>query len=71
MAIRAKVHTIGGFSAHADQGELIEWLSTFTNNPKVYIVHGEERVSLEFEQIVREKLGLTTYVPHPGEELEI
>lgn len=71
MAIRAKVHTIGGFSAHADQGELLEWLSTFTNNPRVFIVHGEETVSLEFEQIVREKLGLTTYVPHLGEELEL
>ena len=71
MAIRARVHTIGGFSAHADQGELLEWLSTFTNNPQVYIVHGEEAVALEFEQVVREKLGLTTYVPHLGEELEI
>jgi metallo-beta-lactamase family protein len=71
MAIRAKIHTIGGFSAHADQGELIEWLSTFTTNPKVYIVHGEEAVSLEFEQLVREKLGLKTYVPHLGEELEL
>ncbi len=71
MVIRAKVHTIGGFSAHADQGELIEWLSTFTNNPKVFIVHGEESVSLEFEKVVRDKLGLTTYVPHLGEELEI
>ncbi|MCK9226281.1 MAG: MBL fold metallo-hydrolase [Syntrophorhabdaceae bacterium] len=71
MAIRAKVHTIGGFSAHADQGELIEWLSTFTNDPRVYIVHGEEKVSLQFEQIVREKLGLMTYVPYLGEELEI
>lgn len=71
MAIRAKVHTIGGFSAHADQGELLEWLGTFTNNPRVFIVHGEEPVALEFEKIVREKLGLTTYVPHLGEELEI
>ncbi len=71
MAIRAKVHTIGGFSAHADQGELLEWLSAFTNDPKVFIVHGEEKVSLEFEQIVQEKLGLTTYVPRLGEELEI
>ncbi len=71
MAIRAKVYTIGGFSAHADQGELIQWLSAFTSNPKVFIVHGEESVSLEFEKVVREKLGLTTYVPHLGEELEI
>ena len=36
MAIRSKVYTIGGFSAHADQGELLEWLGTFTNKPKVF-----------------------------------
>jgi metallo-beta-lactamase family protein len=71
MAIRAKVHTIGGFSAHADQGELLEWLGAFTNNPRVFIVHGDEPVALEFERVVREKLGLATHVPHPGEELEI
>jgi metallo-beta-lactamase family protein len=71
MAIRSRVYTIGGFSAHADQGELIEWLSAFTNKPKVFIVHGEESVSLEFEKIVQSKLGLSTYVPHLGEELEI
>jgi metallo-beta-lactamase family protein len=71
MAIRSRVYTIGGFSAHADQGELIEWLSTFTNKPKIFIVHGEESVSLEFEKIVQSKLGLSTYVPHLGEELEI
>lgn len=71
MAIRSRVYTIGGFSAHADQGELIEWLGTFTNKPKVFIIHGEESVSLEFEKIVQNKLGLSTYVPHLGEELEI
>ncbi|HVN97321.1 MAG TPA: MBL fold metallo-hydrolase [Syntrophorhabdaceae bacterium] len=71
MAIRAKIYTIGGFSAHADQAELIEWLSTFTNKPEVFIVHGEESTALEFEKIVHEKLGLSTYVPHLGEELEI
>jgi metallo-beta-lactamase family protein len=71
MAIRSKVYTIGGFSAHADQGELLEWLGTFTNKPKIFIVHGEESVSLEFEKIVQNKLGLSTYVPHLGEEVEI
>ena len=62
MAIRSRTYTIGGFSAHADQGELIEWLGTFTNNPEVFIVHGEESVALEFEKIIHDKLGLSTYV---------
>lgn len=71
IAVRAKVFTIGGFSAHADQKELLEWLGSFENRPEVFIVHGEESVSLEFEKIVREKLGFTTRVPSKGEEFEI
>ncbi|MCX8111388.1 MAG: MBL fold metallo-hydrolase [Syntrophorhabdaceae bacterium] len=71
MAIRAKVYTIGGFSAHADQRELLEWLGTFKTNPEVIIVHGEEGVELEFERIVNERLGLVTHVPHKGDEMEI
>ncbi len=71
IAVKAQIHTLGGFSAHADQKELLEWLGAFTNKPKVFIVHGEENVALEFEKIVQEKLGLTTYVPHKGEEVEI
>ncbi len=71
MVIRAKVYTIGGFSAHADQQELIEWLGAFTNKPKVFVVHGEESVCLEFEKAVQERLGFETYVPTKGEELDI
>jgi len=71
MVIRAKTYTIGGFSAHADQKELLEWLGTITNRPKTFVTHGEESVSLEFEKVIQEKLGLETYVPHKGEELEI
>jgi metallo-beta-lactamase family protein len=71
MVIRAKVYTIGGFSAHADQKELLEWLGAFSNKPKVFIVHGEESASLEFERVVRERYGLSTHVPEKGETLEI
>ena len=71
IAVRARVYTIGGFSAHADQKELLEWLGSFQNKPEVFIVHGEESVSLEFEKIVKEKLGLVTHVPFKGEEFEI
>jgi metallo-beta-lactamase family protein len=71
IAVRAKVYTINGFSAHADQKELIEWLRFFTGQPEVFITHGEEAVALEFEKVVREQLGLKTYVPHKGEELDL
>ena len=68
IAVRAKVYTIGGFSAHADQKELLEWLGSFKNRPEVFIVHGEESVALEFEKIVNERLNLKTRVPMKGEE---
>jgi metallo-beta-lactamase family protein len=71
MAVRSKIYTIGGFSAHADEKDLLAWLGTFVNKPKVFIVHGEENVSLEFGILVQEKLGLSTQVPHKGEEVEI
>ncbi|OPY80024.1 MAG: Ribonuclease [Syntrophorhabdus sp. PtaU1.Bin153] len=71
LAVRARVYTIGGFSAHADQKELLEWLESFRSKPEVFIVHGEETTSLKFEKLVQGKLGLTTRVPHKGDELEI
>ena len=63
------MYTINGFSAHADQKELLEWLSSFGSKPEVFIVHGEENVALDFEKLVQERLGLKTHVPHKGDEL--
>lgn len=39
--VKAKVHTIGGLSAHADQKGLMDWYGGFENRPKVVMVHGE------------------------------
>ena len=42
LPVRAKIYTIGGFSAHADQAELLSWHDK-TGNPKTtFLVHGEE-----------------------------
>jgi metallo-beta-lactamase family protein len=71
IAVRAGIYTINGFSAHADQKELLEWLGGFGNKPDVFIVHGEESVSLEFSETVRARYGFTTHVPVQGEEFEI
>lgn len=71
IAVKAKVYTIGGFSAHADKGGLMEWLASFTGGPEVFIVHGEEEACLDFEATVKEKFGFVTHVPRKGEEYEI
>jgi metallo-beta-lactamase family protein len=41
--VRARIHTIGGLSAHGDQADLVDWYSSFEGRPPVYLVHGEER----------------------------
>jgi metallo-beta-lactamase family protein len=71
VAVRSRVFTIGGFSAHADQKELLEWLGLFKNKPEVFIVHGEEAAALDFEKQVKEKLGFLTRVPALGDTFEI
>jgi metallo-beta-lactamase family protein len=67
IAVKAKIYTIGGFSAHADQRELLQWLRTFTNKPDVFIIHAEESVAFEFAHLVSSKIGCRTYVPEYGE----
>lgn len=42
MRVKARVHTIGGLSAHADQAGLTHWYAGFTNRPPLTLVHGEE-----------------------------
>jgi metallo-beta-lactamase family protein len=71
IAVKAQIYTIGGFSAHGDQAGLLEWLEGFQNHPEIFIVHGEETASLDFEKTVQEKFGFVTHVPHKGEEFEI
>ncbi|MBI5205376.1 MAG: MBL fold metallo-hydrolase, partial [Nitrospirae bacterium] len=71
IAVKAEIYTIGGFSAHADQEGLLEWLRAFKNKPSVIIVHGEEDVSREFEEKVRENFGFSARVPERGEEIEV
>lgn len=71
IALRAKVYTIGGFSAHADKVGLLDWLASFKSRPEVFIVHGEEETALDFEKTVKEQLGFVTHVPKKGEEYEV
>ncbi len=72
IAVKAHVHTLGGFSAHADQRVLLEWLSHFKNPElKVILVHGEEKVQFEFSKAIENQLRINTYIPQWKERLEL
>jgi metallo-beta-lactamase family protein len=64
IAVRAQIHTLGGFSAHADQKGLLEWLSHFKNpNLRIFVNHGEEKVSMVLSEVIHQKLKFEAAVP--------
>lgn len=71
IVVRAGIHTLGGFSAHADKDELMEWLSCFRRPPEVFIVHGEEQASLDFQEALKKRFPYVTRVPRVGDAFDI
>ena len=41
IPVRARIHTINGFSAHADQNELLAWHGSISGKRATFLVHGE------------------------------
>ena len=61
--VRAKIETLGGFSAHAGQSELVEWISNFENEPRIFLVHGEPQALDKLSQKLWEDKSIHTTVP--------
>lgn len=58
------VDMIEGFSAHADQGELLDWLSELTGTqPKIYVVHGEKDGAQGLKKKIETEYSWTVEVP--------
>lgn len=70
VSVRARVFTIGGFSAHADQKDLLHWVGNFAESkPRVFVVHGEPSSSLVLANLIHDNFGLKAYVPSWRETL--
>lgn len=69
IAVKAQIHTLGGFSAHASQSQLLEWLDHFQGNkPKLYLVHGEADAKQALKEAVAEK-GWQAHIPTLGQSI--
>ncbi len=73
VPVRARICTVGGLSAHADQRALLDWLRGFHKPPgRTFIVHGEHAASSAFQQAIGEQLGWTAVdLPQPGQSLSL
>ncbi len=70
-SVNARVHTVGGLSAHGDVDDLTRWIGNFKTRPVVHVVHGEPEAKRDFRDLLRNQLGLEAHVPEPGEQLEL
>ncbi|MBQ9365150.1 MAG: MBL fold metallo-hydrolase [Schwartzia sp.] len=73
IAVRAKIMMLDGFSAHADERQIVDWLGHF-NKPrpaKVFIVHGETPAQEAIKSEIQKELALEAYIPFRGDAAEI
>jgi metallo-beta-lactamase family protein len=72
VAVRASIHTLGGFSAHADQKALMAWASGFSKPPgRTFVVHGEAAAANNFAQQLRTEKNWTVDVPAIGQSYQL
>ena len=58
VPVRARIYTVGGLSAHADQAALLGWLGRFHAAPgQTFVVHGEASAAGHFAEAIRQRLG--------------
>jgi len=63
VEVLARIEKVNGMSAHADRSELLRWLKGLNSAPeKVFVIHGEERASGAFAELVHDRLGWDTHV---------
>ncbi|HER63675.1 MAG TPA: MBL fold metallo-hydrolase [Desulfobacteraceae bacterium] len=68
IRVRADIYTIGGFSAHADQRELLSWHAKTGRPQTTFLVHGEEDSMKVFSGLLK---GTRVEMPEPHQVFEL
>jgi metallo-beta-lactamase family protein len=68
ITVRARVHTLGGFSAHAGQTDLLHWFTPMADDrPRLFLTHGESRGREPFAKLIRQKFSIEAELPSLGQ----
>ena len=69
---RAEIVKLEGFSAHADQAEMLDWVGRLNPLPKhIYLVHGEFEAAAVLAEKLTERFGVDAHIPVLGEQVAL
>ena len=72
VVVRAAVHLLGGFSAHAGQSELVEWAGHLApSRPRFALTHGEPKACEALRISLRARLGIDAECPELGATISL
>jgi metallo-beta-lactamase family protein len=71
IKVEAKIHTIGGLSAHADQAGLVNWYGHFQGRPPVMLVHGEPDASAALYAELGRVSNAPARIVAPGQRVDL
>jgi len=72
VSVRASIHTLGGFSAHAGQDELVQWFASMAPaRPQLILAHGEDRARQALARRIESEHGIRARCPDLGDVIEV
>ncbi len=72
LVVRATVHHLSGFSAHAGQGELLDWLADVAGHrPRVVLAHGDDAARMALRERIHVRYGISAECPAPGSVISL
>lgn len=70
VPVRARIHTLGGLSAHGGRDDLLRWYEGIGGRPPVCLVHGEVDARSAFARTLAERSGAVVRSPAPGDVID-
>lgn len=67
ILVRASIHTVNGFSAHADQSAIVKWVSKMKDLNRIFLIHGEEDKQVILRSVLENVLEQKVHIVEPGE----
>ncbi len=67
ILVRASIHTVNGFSAHADQSAIVEWASQIKDLNRIFLIHGEEDKQVILRSVLENVLEQKVHIVKHGE----